>query len=207
MISRSIRLLPMPASPESSTTCPSPTSAWSRAARLGVAPVTAPRSEAEPPEMSLITTGPVAMPTRAASGCAADSIAATASTAASPARIARSAESSRARGHPKYARTPSPSSFVTWPSLTLTAVATLSWYLLMSVRSSSGSSLCESSVELARSQNITVSWRRSALRSGPPADATFFAPSGSGEPSAKAARSLRRWPSDRPSSFRSSSVR
>jgi hypothetical protein len=53
--------------------------------------------------------------------------------------------------------------FATKPSNPATAPATALWYAAMTYRRSSGSSLAERAVEPTRSQNITVSWRRSAL--------------------------------------------
>lgn len=55
-----------------------------------------------------------------------------------------------------------------WPSAARIAAAETSWYVLRRPRRSSGSSLPDSSVEPTRSQNITVSWRRSASESTGP---------------------------------------
>jgi len=71
----------------------------------------------------------------------------------------------------------------------------------------SGSSVPVSAVESTMSQNMTVSWRRSAgasaaARSADPGSTSCMVPV-----TATAAISLRRWPSDRPSSLRSASER
>ena len=80
----------------------------------------------------------------------------------------------------------------------------------MTSRISSGSSRCDSSVEPTRSMNITVSCRRSASRSGGAdtgADTELTGDMVSSSSAAIAARTLRRGPTGRPSSLRSSSVR
>ena len=99
------------------TTEPGSATDCSLDARLGVSPATAQRSDTSLPMRSPITTGPVAMPTRTRSLAAgATSSAWTASTMSSPARTARSASSSCARGYPKYAMMPSPAKRATTPS-------------------------------------------------------------------------------------------
>src|SRR6516164_2905921 len=77
----------------------------------------------------------------------------------------------------------------------------------MTSRKSSGSSRAESSVEPTRSQNMTVSCRRSAASTG--GAATLAADPGATPPSAAmASSSLRRWPTNvTPRSFRSPAVR
>ncbi len=81
------------------TTVPGSANACSRAARFGVSPTTACSCEAPWPIRSPTTTSPVAMPTRTCNGAAATvSSPATFSTSFSPARTARSASCSPARG-------------------------------------------------------------------------------------------------------------
>ena len=61
-----------------------------------------------------------------------------------------------------YTNNPSPIYFAKCPSKRRMTVAQVSRYAWMTMRNSSGSSCCESTVEPTRSQNITVSCRRSA---------------------------------------------
>ena len=82
-------------------------SACRRAATWGVSPTAPEGMDASPNPSSPITTIPVLIPTRTASGCG-TATAFTPSTISSPARTARSAASSCAAGQPKYTSTASP---------------------------------------------------------------------------------------------------
>ena len=79
---------------------------------------------------------------------------------ARPARAARSGSSARARPAEVYGR-PSPRFLAMWAPKRATAPATACWYCETTSHHSSESSCRESGVEPTRSQNITVSWRRS----------------------------------------------
>src|SRR6202158_1173091 len=61
---------------------------------------------------------------------------------------------------------PSPRFLATWPPKRTTAVEAVCWYCAMRSRHSSASSCCDSGVEPTRSQNSTVSWRRSPTSVG-----------------------------------------
>src|SRR6516225_1726841 len=65
--------------------------------------------------------------------------------------------------------TPSPIYFAIKPSNRLTSSATHRWYDPITSRISSGSSRDDIGVDPTRSQNMTVSWRRSA---SPPTEAS-----------------------------------
>src|SRR6516164_5614072 len=100
--------------------------------------------------------------------------------------------------------------FATNPLKCCTVSATHFWYAEMTSRRSSGSMRADSAVEPTRSENITVTWRRSAASLGATATvagagAAVFA---SERRSAIASRNTRRSPTvETPNSFRSSAVR
>ena len=133
------------------------------------------------------TTSPVAMPTRIC-GVYPDLTVSlpTSATRASPVRTARSASSSCACGYPKYVSKPSPIYLATKPPERVIVSAQHRWYALIISRVSSGSSRVDSAVDPTKSQNITVSWRRSGLGIGCCAEAAVGA--AASEPAVGAAR-------------------
>lgn len=87
-------------------TAPAGAADWMRAALLGVAPTTALRSGRSVEPISVTSTRPVWIPTRACTGIpcsalAADATSSRAATMSSPVKVAWRASSSRAAGKPK----------------------------------------------------------------------------------------------------------